>query len=281
MDASELLQAEDDAKFERALLDSARRDVLPSQGDVQKALQRFTGALGVALVGSGDSVPFARAAHRIALKWLALGAVGGGMLVTVWFGTTLHRAPNAASVPSRQLAAATDSRASAANTGLSLAATAADARPFAPTAASSARAAPRSGSVRPSSHAQRNEVETAQGSVGQDRASAESLLAEVALLDSVRSKLDLGDSAGALLLIERYELKFPNGQLAKDADVLALEALAGTDDRAELTRRADRFLERSPDDPHAERVRRLRFPPSHERASRKTQPSPTAPSNHR
>jgi hypothetical protein len=213
----------------------------------------------VSLAG-GDPVALARASRRLALKWLALGAVGGGTLVAAWFGTTLRRAPDVASAPRPQLVAASEVRAGTANAPAPLA-PAADAPPLASVAPSVAGAPPRTAGSRSSPHARRDAPEAAQGSAGQDRASREStLLAEVALLDSVRSKLELGDPDGALQLIERYELRFPNGQLAKDAEVLALEALAGTADRAQLTRRADRFLLRSPDDPHAARVRQLLSP---------------------
>ena len=58
-------------------------------------------------------------------------------------------------------------------------------------------------------------------------------------------------------MIERYHREFPDGALAPDADVVALEAVAAKRDQGETARRAALFLSRYPGDPHAARVRWL------------------------
>jgi hypothetical protein len=47
------------------------------------------------------------------------------------------------------------------------------------------------------------------------------------------------------------------GELAADAEVIAIEALEADDDRPEMARRAWRFVQQHPDDPHAVRIKRL------------------------
>jgi TolA-binding protein len=66
-----------------------------------------------------------------------------------------------------------------------------------------------------------------------------------------------GDFERALEATEAYARAFPRGQLAADADALAAQALAARGERTRASERAQRFLERHPDDPHAARMRRL------------------------
>ena len=67
----------------------------------------------------------------------------------------------------------------------------------------------------------------------------------------------MGDHQEAIRLVDGYHHDFPSGALAAEADVVALEAAAAGRDEAEVARRAQRYLRRYPNDPHAARVRQL------------------------
>ena len=79
------------------------------------------------------------------------------------------------------------------------------------------------------------------------------LAAEVARLDAARTSNAVGDYDETIQLIERYHRDFPNGALAPDADVVALEAVAAKRDHAETARRP-RFSSRA--------TRGIRTPPA-------------------
>jgi hypothetical protein len=57
--------------------------------------------------------------------------------------------------------------------------------------------------------------------------------------------------------LQQYQREFPKGELRVDAEVLAIEALAGAGRTAEAQRRAQQFLSQRPADPHVARVRWL------------------------
>ena len=64
-------------------------------------------------------------------------------------------------------------------------------------------------------------------------------------------------SGEALRLADQYRSDYPNGELAPEAEVVAIEALAARADQPALAARAARFLARCPSDPHAARVKWL------------------------
>lgn len=59
--------------------------------------------------------------------------------------------------------------------------------------------------------------------------------------------------------IERYHAEFPEGELAADAEAVAIEALAAEGEHGALAAAAQRFLARHRRGPHAARVRELAF----------------------
>jgi outer membrane protein assembly factor BamD (BamD/ComL family) len=79
----------------------------------------------------------------------------------------------------------------------------------------------------------------------------------VSLLDAVLRASRAGSYDDALRLVEQYGRRFPAGELAVDAAVIALDALAGKHDDARVAEEAARFLARYPNDPHAAHVRSL------------------------
>ena len=132
-----------------------------------------------------------------------------------------------------------------------------------PSRAIAADAAPPSLETTPLSPLARRPRRTGRGHARarQDAIAAEgsdsTLAAEVSRIDAARTANAAGDYDEAVWLIARYHRDFPDGALAPDADVVALEAVAAKRDRPETARRAALFLSRYPDDPHTEKVKRL------------------------
>jgi hypothetical protein len=271
-------------EFEQRLLASARGDEPPA-GETQRAWQRFAaraGALAPLAMAAGTEPLWWRSARASALKWTLLGALGGGSLVAVWLRTPLSASGSLAGtavvpgVPAGSAAwpevapAVVPGLAPPSAAGAAPAAeAAAAATPAARRAAAAAPAARRAAAAAPASrravaerHLQRKASASAQPSSAQTRPSsgalrAASLAREVAALDAARSALAVGANASALRQIERYQRDFPAGELAADADVVAIEALAADGEQTAVRRAAELFLERRPHDPHAARVREL------------------------
>jgi hypothetical protein len=85
----------------------------------------------------------------------------------------------------------------------------------------------------------------------------ERLSDQVRAVDAAMGALQAGALDEAVRLVHRFHVDFPQGVLAPDAELVAIEALAEAGETSKLTERAERFLERNPNDPHAARVRRL------------------------
>jgi hypothetical protein len=80
--------------------------------------------------------------------------------------------------------------------------------------------------------------------------------AELALLR--RAKADARSApAHALELVAEHESRFPNGVLVEEREVIAIEALLASGQRAASEARAARFFARFPNSAHARRVRAL------------------------
>ncbi|MFZ5896708.1 MAG: hypothetical protein ACOY0T_36970 [Myxococcota bacterium] len=83
----------------------------------------------------------------------------------------------------------------------------------------------------------------------------DSVAAELAVIDGVRSALARGDAAGALTRLDGYARVYPRGRLALEAEVLRIDALARSGQSALAARRAQAFLRRHPNSVLASRVR--------------------------
>jgi len=230
----------DDTMFEQRLLASARAD--RPRHNVTEAWARFTATLGLVLPAPGSDLGGppahpaaigARAARRAAVKWLLLGALGGGGLTA---GLMIERRP-----PAREEPAAQRPEPAAAQAG--------------ETAFPPARMEERPSS-RPAHRAAAHDLAQVGGRAHRT-VEPSTLAAEVSRIDIARTASASGDFDGAIRLIERYHDDFPDGALAPDADVVALEAAVGKHDRSEVAQRARSFLARYPNDPHAARVRGL------------------------
>ena len=242
-----------DERFERLLIDSARSDELPR--NVDAAWNKFGAALnGVSLLGAGAGGELAvqRAQRWLAAKWLIWGMLSGSALTAL----SLRAIHDRRAAPSAALSAPT----------------------VVPAAKSSAPAPPTEHEVergtaalrsplRAELHSTRPRTAPARGEAappprpGGETAAlsrATSTLSEqVALLDAARSASASGDFAEALHLADRYRVDFPGGELAPEAEVVAIEALVGRAERQAALARAAHFLARYPGDPHTSRVKWL------------------------
>lgn len=230
-----------DSEFERSLLESAQADG-PSQ-PTHEAWAKLCASLAPlqaatqpeALQPSAAS-PAARArfspAHAAA--WLTLGGVGGALVTALWLGAW---APAPAKAPPPEppapIAHAAPAPAEPAPTPPPLAAI--PQPPREPTPARKPAPAP------PKNPAPERS----------------SLSAEVAALDRANASLRGGHFEAALRAVEQYRRDFPRGVLARDAEMIAIDALEGSHDTTALAQRAREFLTRYPSDPHAPRVRSL------------------------
>jgi hypothetical protein len=230
----------EETTFARRLLASARADAAPH--DVTEAWTRFTARVGslvpdpVSDLGGPRAhvAAFAnRAARRAAVKWLLLGALGGGGLTA---GLMVERRPPA---PERPAVESPAPPAAQAGDTVFPPATSEDRPP--------AKTVPRAAAHRLARV----------GGPSRRAVEPSTLAAEVSRIDIARIAIASGDFDGAIRLIERYHDDFPEGALAPDAEVVALEAVVGKNDRAEVGQRARGFLARYPNDPHAARVRWL------------------------
>jgi TolA-binding protein len=170
---------------------------------------------------------------------MLLGGIGGGIATALWLGAFA----TPLSVPAPAEPAHSDG----------VEALAPVSAPPPPSSAPPAAAVPT-----PPEPALRAKAATRHGAEVKARApERSSLAAEVAAIDRARTLFRAGRHADALDAVSQYQREFPRGVLARDADVVAIDALAGLHDHSELEQRARRFLERYPQDPHAARVRSL------------------------
>jgi outer membrane protein assembly factor BamD (BamD/ComL family) len=79
---------------------------------------------------------------------------------------------------------------------------------------------------------------------------------EGSLLLRARQALD-GDPASALALTQEHARRFPNGTLAPEREVLAIEALARLGRTSDARARLDSFRARYPQSPHISRLEAL------------------------
>jgi hypothetical protein len=233
-----------DASFERLLLRSASADPLPHAA-TREAWARFASASsGVALVASAapDPAGLLHAARRSSLTWLAVGALGGSAITAAWLGTR-HATTVARVAPSSQVIAIAPRSPPSAQGSV------------APARESDAKKRLETGQRRPLPPKQPQTAPRPAANQQSTAASdASSLAAEVSALDAVKRAITARDFPRALRLVAEYHRAFPHGQLAPDADALAIEALEASGDRSELSTRAARFLRQYPNDPHAARI---------------------------
>lgn len=246
--------------FERALIDSAVSDE-PVPGASQRAWTRFVAAAAAIAAtppptAGGPSAVARRRSEvvRVALRWLAIGAVTGSALTLTFVRVRSPRSilrplagsarpepslviPPALSPPVDSGSGETGAAASAEASGMTV-----EEPPAASRAGSSARI---DSSLRQTSSS--------------PLPPTESLAAEVAALDSARVALDRGAPDEALAILDRYRRAFPRGKLATEGQVARIEALAAKGDVARASIEASRFLEEHPSAPQRGRVKALQW----------------------
>jgi hypothetical protein len=223
-----------DTAFERRLLESARGDAEPR--DLDEAWARFACGLANVLPDPGgvpgrlpmrvaEGAGGARTVWGPAVRWILVGAIAGSGLTGALL---IGRRPSPLEWPMSPTARVDQT-----------------ARPPEPAGNRPAGLdAPRAVKHR-LAHS---------GAPSRPAAAPSTLAEQVSRIDTARVAIASGDYDEAMRLIGRYHADFPDGALAPDADVVALEAAAAKDDRAEVARRARSFLARYPNDPHTARV---------------------------
>jgi hypothetical protein len=248
---SEQTALDDDLAFERLLLGAGHAESLP-RGRTEAALVQFAAGLAAlpgsaiatsALGGPTASVSASAWSRLLATaKWVALGAIVGGVATFAWLQR--ESVPHASSAPAAVPAPTIDERAKPAEDASSLPRQAPAAIPSpslqtAPEAGHTLRAASASASPRPSPKP------------GSD------LAAEVTALDGIRTALSIGAWQGAELKLVSYRSNFAHGALRSEAEVLALEVLVAQGRKQAAASAAERFILQHPRDPQVARVRAL------------------------
>jgi hypothetical protein len=255
-----------DAAFERALLESARVDRPPATADAWARFAAASAAMaGAAKMGDTPGRSWSwKPTSKDPWRWLAIGAVIGGGVTAAVLGWRSNASPVAGHV---NVAAGSGSSAPALAPGARVVG-AVEPEEREPSNAGNehrlparARAAQqvvraRRAAPRASTRAEQEGAALPASALSAERASS-TLAAEIAALDTVRRAIAAGDYVGALREADAYPRSFPQGQLAVDADALAVEALAVSGKRAAARARAERFLAKYPNDPHAARIRTL------------------------
>jgi len=126
--------------------------------------------------------------------------------------------------------------------------------------ASASAAAPAASSVdvavRPSPREQRPRGEPASGAAAAASTSKDAPgdpLSESRMLRRARRLLS-SDPAASLAITREHRRRFPNGTLAQEREVLAIEALAHMGKKDEASDRADAFRKSHPDSAHGDKV---------------------------
>ena len=257
------------ADFERSLVDSARADPVPE--NVQIAWANFAGAMRSAVshvepgsglhairhsgentgLSQGVRVGFGRGA-----AWLVVGAIGGSALTAALLLARPEGVAGRHAVAHREppIAAAIPSAGNVAPKPVST-------LPTPVVVASGLGQAPSP------AHLGRQTTKPAPAGgmeqsppVSSSDAPTSALAAEVRRLDAARSACRNGAYNEAIGLVQDYHREFPQGVLAPDADVVAIEAFLGKKDHAAVVQHATAFLAKYPDDPHSDMVQRWATP---------------------
>jgi hypothetical protein len=252
------LITETDQAFERTLLRSARLDVAPENGarEAMQALATAAARLPTTEVGPAPLGAEQLVATKLgalgAWKWLGLGMALGG--VAGAGAMAIHRPPPPA----------TPSMAAPVAVGAPLGApvVTAPSEPFlepSPPAAISSPAAiapsvPRS---KPPAGLTTSTPNVSEAPAQAVTEGLSTLTAEAAAIDRARRALAVGSPAQAIELLDRYERESPTHALAPDARALRIQAEKARGNDVVAKKLAEKFLSLYPNDPHAERVRRI------------------------
>ena len=212
-------------EFEASLLRAGRADAMSS-----RSRRQILAGIGIGGLLSATTV--ASGVRAAAKGWLAKAGIGAASVLAIWAGVRANHptpleAPLARSTPA-----------------------VAPARQAAPAPAAKSRVEPPA----PEPVATTEPVKA----VAPVRAAVErepSLTAELASIEQARRAFLAHDYAQSLKLLDEYTRRFPKRQLASEATVLRIEALAAKGDRDTAARIGRDFLQNHPNGPYAKRVR--------------------------
>jgi hypothetical protein len=235
---------EDDLAFEQRLLGAGQTEALPHER-TEAARLRFAAGLaalqGGVVGGAALSGPVAASSGSAwsrflaTAKWVALGAIAGGVATFFW---VQHAAPrnlaSAPAVPPAVVQAAASPKLSQPS----------DARPTQPT-----EPAPSAGTQAPPT------ARPSAAPSGRTAKPASDLAAEVAALDGIRTALAIGAWSDAEQQLARYRRTFVAGALRTEAEVLTIETLRAQGREQAAASAAERFIVQHPRDPQVARVR--------------------------
>jgi hypothetical protein len=235
---------EDDLAFQQRLLGAGRTEALPHER-TEAALLRFTAGLAALPSGVVGGATLARPVTAVrgsvwsrflaTAKWVALGAVAGGVATFFW---VRQAAPPRVDRPPVTVEQAPAAAASSRPRG--------ESPPISP--------APAAATTSPGP---RHTTPTAATPSARPTKPAADLAAEVAALDGIRTALAIGAWSDAEQQLARYRQTFVNGALRTEAEVLAIEMLRGQGREQAAASAAERFVAQHPRDPQVARVRAL------------------------
>lgn len=242
---SQFRAEDDDFAFERRLLGAGLAEPLPVER-TEGALQRLTADMAALNAGMASNVAGSGAvaatssasAYVVAIKWLGLGVLLGGVGTFFWMKSGYSQSSSAPPRASSVAVAAP------------------------PTPIASARAAePATVALRHQERAappvpRRFRVAAASASVPAPLPSSD-LAAEIAALDGIRTALAIGAWQDAEQQLGRYQRQFSRGALRSEAEVLRIETLVARGNRVAAEGAAERFIAQHPRDPQVARVRAL------------------------
>jgi len=256
------------SSLDRALL-SAGREEQPSE-DLERRVLAAVGAIGAGAAASAGAATGAATAaatprslfHLLRSRALlvvatsvTLGVVGGvGFLVASREDANRRPSP-APSLPAPAPGAGVTAEAASDET--SRAAVTPASLPDAPAAPASAPSTPSAPSAPTATTVPTVAALAAPTAATAPTTSAGTLEREIALLDTVKSRLDPAGATEALRTLDTYDREFPSGALRPEARVLRIRALLLRGDRAAATALAEQLLASDPSSVHARRVRAL------------------------
>lgn len=239
---------EGDAAF--AELQAGLRTARTRGPSVEQAARMRT-ALGLAQ--AGDAITKPDAAARVSagrsgwLKLIVCGVLAIGAALGVWRARVSPHVPGLPA-PRVAMVGAPASPAAAPSPG---ARAPEPALPAATVQGTAGSGMPHGASARPR-HAAARDVRGAERNPGE----AADPAAELALLKRAKAGARSAPQH-ALVLVAEHEQRFPHGVLVEEREVIAIEALIASGERAAAEARAARFFTRFPSSAHARRVRAL------------------------
>jgi TolA-binding protein len=215
-------------EFEASLLRAGQADAMST-----RSRRQILAGIGIGGLLSASTV--ATGVRAAAKGWFAKASIGAAGALAIWAGVrATHPTPPEVAVVAPapvHLAPARPAAAAPADPGVE--------PPVAPEPVVTAEPA--------------KAVTPPRGPLGEPRES--SLTAELASVEQARRAFLAHDYTQSLKLLDEYTRRFPKRQLASEATVLRIEALAARGDRDTAARIGRDFLQNHPNGPYAKRVR--------------------------